>query len=988
MSGKGSKRLVIVESPTKAKTIRRFLPTGYQVEASMGHVRDLPASAAEIPKDVKSQPWARLGVNPDENFMPLYVVPSKKKKVVNQLKTALKDASELYIATDEDREGESIGWHLLEVLNPKVPVKRMVFHEITEEAIRRALEATRDIDHNLVDAQETRRILDRLVGYSISPLLWKKIAPKLSAGRVQSVAVRLLVIREKDRLAFIPARYWDMKAMLAKVSASDQADGRAFESVLTKLSGVRLATGKDFAEETGKLKTNLTAGENVIVLSEDDAKRLAAALQSASWNVAKVDTRQSKRSPAPPFTTSTLQQEASRKLSMSAKETMRVAQGLYENGYITYMRTDSTNLSQEAINASRQAVTRRYGDDYLSDKPRQYKTKSRNAQEAHEAIRPAGTDMKTADEYKLFGVEARLYDLIWKRTVATQMAEARLQLVTVHIDAKGQNADGQTVEATFRASGRTTVFAGFFRAYVEGSDDPDAALDEREQPLPELAEGDALNCSSLAPLGHETKPPARFTEASLVKLLEQEGIGRPSTYASIIDTVIRRGYVRKQGSQLIPTFTAFATNNLLEHQFKQLVDTGFTADMEQILDDIATGELPARPYLEAFYKGKGDEEGLVERVEEGLESVDARAVSTLKFAKWGDYLVRVGRYGPYVEGEIDGETVTASVPPEYAPADIDADMLEQLLTAGNAGDESFGEHPDTGREMLLKRGPYGPYLEMETDDKKPKRTSLPKGVEPADVTRELATDLLNLPRTVGHHPDTGKPITVQIGRFGPYAKHSSTSASLGKDDDLLTVGFERVLEIIQKKEAKNKPLRTVAEHPETGEPITIKAGRYGPYVEHQKTKVSLPKDQDVDSLIESLELEEALALLATKEGSKRGGKQGSKQGGKRKTKAAKKTSKKKSSSKTKSSAKASKQPKASPRDLEPFLAELDDDVRQVVARLEGMAGNNPQDVASVADSLGLKEEDVQAAHKRGMFKLRMAYGKARKANAANSAEAA
>jgi DNA topoisomerase-1 len=629
MSGKGSKRLVIVESPTKAKTIRRFLPSGYQVEASMGHVRDLPASAAEIPKDVKSQPWARLGVNPDENFMPLYIVPSKKKKVVNQLKMALKDASELYIATDEDREGESIGWHLLEVLNPKVPVKRMVFHEITEDAIRNALEATRDIDHNLVDAQETRRILDRLVGYSISPLLWKKIAPKLSAGRVQSVAVRLLVMREKDRLAFVPASYWDMKAMLAKLGEANSGENsRAFESVLTKLSGVRLATGKDFAEETGKLKTTLTAGENVIVLSEDDAKRLAEELKNAAWQVAKVDTRQSKRSPAPPFTTSTLQQEASRKLNMSAKETMRVAQGLYENGYITYMRTDSTNLSQEAISASRQAVTRRYGEDYLSDKPRQFKTKSRNAQEAHEAIRPAGTDMKTADEHKLSGVEARLYDLIWKRTVATQMAEARLQLVTVHIDAKGQNAAGQTIEATFRASGRTTVFAGFFRAYVEGSDDPDAALDEREQPLPDLTEGDALNCSSLTPLGHETKPPARFTEASLVKLLEQEGIGRPSTYASIIDTVMRRGYVRKQGSQLIPTFTAFATNNLLEHQFQQLVDTSFTADMEQILDDIATGELPARPYLEAFYKGKGDDEGLVERVEEGLESVDARAVST------------------------------------------------------------------------------------------------------------------------------------------------------------------------------------------------------------------------------------------------------------------------------------------------------------------------------------------------------------------------
>ncbi|MEM7735645.1 MAG: type I DNA topoisomerase [Deinococcota bacterium] len=971
------KRLVIVESPTKAKTIRRFLPSSYQVEASMGHVRDLPASAAEIPKEVKGQSWARLGVNPDENFEPLYIVPSKKKKVVNQLKSALKDASELYIATDEDREGESIGWHLLEVLDPKVPVKRMVFHEITEDAILGALEATRDINHHLVDAQETRRILDRLVGYSISPLLWKKIAPKLSAGRVQSVAVRLMVLREKERLAFVPAGYWDLKALL---EPNAQPDARAFESVLTKVGGIRVATGKDFAEDTGKLKPKLVAGENVVLLSQQDAFDLATSLEQASWQVAKVETRNAKRNPAAPFTTSTLQQEASRKLGMSAKETMRTAQGLYENGYITYMRTDSTHLSSEAISASRAAVERRYGTEYLSERPRQYKTKSRNAQEAHEAIRPAGTAMQTADEHKLTGVEARVYDLIWKRTVATQMAEARLKLVTVHIDASSTNTAGEAITATFRASGRTTEFPGFFRAYVEGSDDPDAALDEREQPLPDLTEGDTLTCNDLAKVEHETKPPARFTEASLVKLLEQEGIGRPSTYASIIDTVIRRGYVRKQSSQLVPTFTAFATNNLLEQQFNQLVDTGFTAGMEQVLDDIATGELAAKPYLESFYKGKqtgsDDAEGLVERVEDGLESVDARAVSTLEFPKWGKYLIRVGRYGPYVEGEIEGETVTTSVPPELAPADIDEAKLEELLTAGNAGDVSFGEHPDTGREMLLKSGPYGPYLEMESDEKKPKRTSLPKGVNPAEVTIEMAISLLNLPRVVGQHPDTGKNITVQIGRFGPYARHASTSASLGKDDDLLTVGFERVLEIIQKKEVKNKPLRIVGEHPESGETIDIREGRYGPYVKYRKVNVSLPKDAVVDEV----SIEDALALIATKADTKAGR---ASKGGAKKAKAKKKTTK----TKRKKAAKPAG-PKATPRDLEPFLTELDDDVRQVVIRLEGMEGHDAQDVASAADSLGLKEEDVQAAHKRGMFKLRMAYGKARKSQDKTSAQAA
>ncbi|MEJ2289043.1 MAG: type I DNA topoisomerase, partial [Deinococcales bacterium] len=615
-----------MESPTKARTIRRFLPPEYQVEASMGHVRDLPASAAEIPKDLKGKTWARLGVDVERGFKPLYVVSTRKKNVVSNLRSALKKADELYIATDEDREGESIGWHLVEVLKPDVPVKCMVFHEITEDAIRGALDSTRDIDVHLVDAQETRRVLDRLVGYSISPLLWKKIAPKLSAGRVQSVAVRLLVLREKERMRFTPATYWDLQARLRK-------DASAFGAVLTHLDGVRLAGGRDFDADTGRLKEGVEAGRDVLLLGEADARRLAEQARVAPWQVASVEERSATRSPSAPFTTSTLQQEASRKLGLAAKDTMRVAQELYENGYITYMRTDSTHLSQEAVEGSREAIERRYGSDYLSPRPRQFKGTARNAQEAHEAIRPAGRAMPTAEEHGLKGVQAALYELVWKRTLATQMADARLKFVTARITASTQQG-----EASFRASGRTILFPGFFRAYVEGSDDPEAALDDREQPLPELARGDALIADGVDAEGHETKPPARFTEASLVKLLEGEGIGRPSTYASIIDTIMRRGYARKNGSQLVPTFTAFATNNLLERQFAQLVDTEFTANMEAALDDIATGTLASTPYLRDFFLGAG---GIESRVSEGLEGIDAREISTIESERWEPCVVRV-----------------------------------------------------------------------------------------------------------------------------------------------------------------------------------------------------------------------------------------------------------------------------------------------------------------------------------------------------------
>ena len=854
------KRLVVVESPTKARTIREFLPAGaYRIEASMGHVRDLPASASEIPAKFKDQPWARLGVRADNGFEPLYIVPADKKKVVRQLKEALKDADELFIATDEDREGESIGWHLLQVLNPKVPVRRMVFHEITREAILAALDTTRHIDQNLVDAQETRRVLDRLVGYTLSPLLWKKIAPKLSAGRVQSVAVRLLVLREQERIAFVPASYWDLKATL-------EEKGQRFEATMIQHRGLRLATGRDFDDETGKLKKGLKQGRNILLLGEDEARALAQRLPHEPWRVTKVDVRQAKRSPAPPFITSTLQQEASRKLGLGAQKTMRVAQRLYEQGYITYMRTDSVHLSQEAIQASRRVVEQRYGREYLSHGPRQFRSKVRNAQEAHEAIRPAGNQMKTANEHGLKDLEARLYDLIWKRTVATQMADARLRLVTALIDA-GTGSD----VATFRATGRTIVFPGFFRAYVEGSDNPEAALENRDQPLPELQEGDTPTCKKVEPAGHETKPPARFTEAALIKMLEKEGIGRPSTYATIMSTIQNRGYARRLGNTLVPTFTAFATNNLLEHQFEQLVDLGFTAGMEQVLDDIATGEREAASFLRSFYKG---DQGLEQRVEKALDAVDARAVSTITFPQWGACVVRVGKYGPYVEGEIDGEQHRASLPEELVPAEVSEEKLFALLQEGNTPDDVLGIHPEAEQPILLRKGPYGHYVQLGDDEQqgKPRRMSLPKGLAPDAVTLSMAVDLLNLPRTLGEHPETRQPIMVSIGRYGPYAQHGRSFASLKDTDDIFTIGLERALELIAEKEAKSRALRVIGQHPESGEPIEVWAGRYGPYVKHQRLNATLKKDQAP----ETVTMEEALQLLEERaakkgKGKRRGG---------------------------------------------------------------------------------------------------------------------
>ena len=828
------KKLVIVESPTKARTIRSYLGDEFEIEASMGHVRDLPSSAREVPESLRKHKWASLGVNVDDDFEPLYVVPKDKQKVVAQLKKQLKKADELYIATDEDREGESIGWHLIQVLEPKVPVKRMVFHEITKDAIVSALDKTRDIDTNLVEAQETRRLLDRLVGYSISPVLWRVISKGLSAGRVQSVAVRLLVQREKERMAFVPASYWDLKAALRQ-------NGTGFEAVMTHYRGIRLASGSDFDDDTGRLKAGLTPDKDVLLLSEEDARALAERLPSAPWRVVNINERVSKRSPAPPFITSTLQQEASRKLSLSARETMRVAQRLYEHGHITYMRTDSTNLSREAVDGSRRAVEKRYGKEYLSDGLRQYGGKVRNAQEAHEAIRPAGGAMKTSRELGLSGIDARLYDLIWSRTIASQMADARIRLVTASIEARDEDN-----VAAFRASGRSIDFPGFFRAYVEGSDDPDAAIENQEAPLPKLQEGDTPDCDDVKALGHETRPPARYTEATLIRTLESEGIGRPSTYATIIDTVINRGYVRKVGTQLAPSFTAFAANNLLEAQFHKLVDVGFTAEMEQVLDDIAAGEEESTPYLRRFY-----DKGIESAIATVKEKVDPKEISTIHSPKWNGFVVRVGQYGPYLEVDVDGEQVRASLPQDLLPGEVTLEKLQEIAEAATAEDEVLGVHPEHNKPVFLKDGPYGPYVQLGEDDEKPrpKRQSLAPGLTKADVSFDVALDLLALPRVLGQHPDSGKDVKASIGRFGPYVQHEKTYASLKKGvDDVLKVELPRALELLAEKERKNKPLRVLGDHPETGDPIEVWAGRYGPYVKHQKTNASLPKGIEPDDV--------------------------------------------------------------------------------------------------------------------------------------------
>ncbi|QNI99480.1 DNA topoisomerase I/ omega subunit [Synechococcus sp. A15-62] len=850
--------LVIVESPTKAKTIRGFLPKEFKVEASMGHVRDLPNNASEIPASAKGQKWANLGVNTEADFEPLYVVPKDKKKTVRELKDALKGADQLLLATDEDREGESISWHLLQLLAPKVPVKRMVFHEITKEAIGKALDQTRDLDMELVHAQETRRILDRLVGYTLSPLLWKKVAWGLSAGRVQSVAVRLLVQRERARRAFRSGSYWDLKAQL-------EQSGSGFEAKLTHVGGQRIATGNDFDESTGGLK----AGSAVRLLSQSEAKALAESVRSSAWTVDAVEEKPTVRKPVPPFTTSTLQQEANRKLRLSARETMRCAQGLYERGFITYMRTDSVHLSDQAINASRNCVESLYGKEYLSKGPRQFSTKARNAQEAHEAIRPSGESFRTPGETGLDGRDLAVYELIWKRTVASQMAEARLTMLSV---------DLSSGEASFRASGKRIDFPGFFRAYVEGSDDPDAALEGQEVLLPALSVGDAPEPKNVEPLGHQTQPPARFSEASLVKMLEKEGIGRPSTYASIIGTIVDRGYATLLGNALTPSFTAFAVTALLEEHFPELVDTSFTARMENTLDEISHGKVQWLPYLEGFYKG---DEGLENQVQQREGDIDPGASRTIDLEGLSS-VVRIGRFGAYLEAKRvsdDGEEelIKATLPREITPADLDEEQAELILKQKADGPEAIGEDPETGDLVYLLFGQYGPYVQrgqVSDENPKPKRASLPKGQKPEDLTLEDALGLLRLPRLLGEHPDGGR-IQAGLGRFGPYVvwdkgKGEKDYRSLKGDDDVLAVGLSRALELLampKRGRGGRTALKDLGKPEGSDETIQVYDGPYGLYVKQGKVNASLPEGKGADDVT----LEEAVELLAAKAASKKGG---------------------------------------------------------------------------------------------------------------------
>jgi DNA topoisomerase-1 len=843
----GSK-LVIVESPAKARTIAGYLGRGYVVESSIGHIRDLPRNAGDVPAGLKQEPWSRLGVDVDNDFKPLYVVPKEKKSQITKLRSLLKDADELYLATDEDREGESIAWHLTEVLNPRVPVRRLVFHEITPEAIRRSLDEPRDLDRRLVDAQEARRILDRLVGYEISPVLWKMVRPRLSAGRVQSPAIRILVERERERMAFRSAGYWDIEGTFA---ATDPAG--SFTATLIQVDGVRVATGRDFGA-TGEL-----GSAKVIRLDRAAAEALAADLEDAPFEVSALDRRPYRRSPYAPFRTSTLQQEAGRKLRFSSQRTMQVAQRLYESGYITYMRTDSTALSETAVAAARAEVGGRYGSDYLPSKPRVYRSKVKNAQEAHEAIRPAGDTFRTPEEVagEVPSEQARLYDLIWKRTIASQMSDAVGESVAVRV--AGTSRSGRPAE--FAASGKVITFPGFLRAYVEGSDDPDAALEDEERRLPPLEVGRALSAEALEPKGHETKPPNRYTEASLVRRLEELGIGRPSTYASIIQTIQDRGYAFKRGSALVPSFTAFATVALLEQHFRTLVDYDFTARMEDDLDDIAAGDREATPWLAEFYFGNG-RPGLKRAVSEGLGEIDAREVNSIPIGDDDEdrpIVVRSGRFGPYVQRGED----TASIPEDLPPDELTVEKAAELLDQPN-GERVVGTDPETGSDVLAREGRYGPYVQLGQagGGTKPKTASLFKGMTVEGVTLEEALSLLSLPRVIGVDPTTGEEVTAQNGRYGPYLKRGSETRSLDEEQEIFTVSLDeagrRFAEPKRRRGARSAgPLRELGVEPDTGYAVEVRDGRFGPYVTDGGVNASLGRSDAV----ETITLERATELL-------------------------------------------------------------------------------------------------------------------------------
>ncbi|WP_026240474.1 type I DNA topoisomerase [Parafrankia discariae] len=861
-NGNGT-RLVIVESPAKAKTIAGYLGPGWQVESSIGHIRDLPRSAADVPPAHKGKPWARLGVDVDNGFEPLYVVSPDKKVQVSKLKSLVKDASELYLATDEDREGEAIAWHLLQTLKPTVPVKRMVFHEITPQAIQRAVDSPREINENLVNAQETRRILDRLYGYEVSPVLWKKVMPKLSAGRVQSVATRVLVERERARMRFRTAEYWNIEGVFQQTVAHDGAalDTTPLPATLVALDGRRLASGRDFAP-TGELTS-----DGVALLDEAGARALAGRLTGAAFAVRSVETKPYRRSPYPPFMTSTLQQEAGRKLRFSSQRTMQVAQRLYENGYITYMRTDSTNLSETALVAARDQARTLYGAEYVPDRPRTYAKKVKNAQEAHEAIRPAGDHFRTPGEVRseLDGDSFRLYELIWQRTVASQMADARGTSATIRLGATSSSGE----DAEFSASGKVITFPGFLRAYVEGADDPDAELEDRERRLPDVRRGDPLATRTLTPRGHTTSPPPRFTEASLVKTLEELGIGRPSTYASIIGTIQDRGYVWKKGSALVPSFVAFAVVGLLEDHFTRLVDYQFTASMEDDLDAIAAGTAASTDWLTGFYFGLPDTtdtggsaavEGLKHLVGERLGEIDAREVNSIPLGKADDgepVVVRVGRYGPYVQ-HADGR---ASVPDEVAPDELTVERALELLAAPS-GDRLLGTDPKTGASITAKAGRYGPYV--TTDGEPPQTASLLRTMSLETVTLEDALRLLTLPRVLGTDAE-GAEVTAQNGRYGPYVKRGTDSRSLESEDQLFTVTLEEALALLAQPKARGRrqaaqtpPLRELGPDPATERPMVLREGRFGPYVTDGETNASLRKGDAV----ETITVERAAELLA------------------------------------------------------------------------------------------------------------------------------
>ncbi|MGW3130957.1 type I DNA topoisomerase [Streptomyces sp. NPDC001076] len=864
-TAQGGRRLVIVESPAKAKTIKGYLGPGYVVEASVGHIRDLPNGAAEVPEQYTGE-VRRLGVDVEHDFQPIYVINADKRAQVKKLKDLLKESDELFLATDEDREGEAIAWHLQEVLKPKIPVKRMVFHEITKDAIRAAVANPRQLNQKLVDAQETRRILDRLYGYEVSPVLWKKVMPRLSAGRVQSVATRLVVERERERIAFRSAEYWDLTGTFGTGRAGDPSDPSSLVARLQAVDGKRVAQGRDF-DSLGQLKT-----ANTLHLDEANARALAAALENTRFSVRSVESKPYRRSPYAPFRTTTLQQEASRKLGFGAKATMQVAQKLYENGYITYMRTDSTTLSDTAIAAARAQVTQLYGADYLPSAPRTYAAKVKNAQEAHEAIRPSGDRFRTPAETGLTGDQFKLYELIWKRTVASQMKDATGNSVTVKIG--GTASDGRDVE--FSASGKTITFHGFLKAYVEGADDPNAELDDRERRLPQVSEGDALSAEEITVDGHATKPPARYTEASLVKELEEREIGRPSTYASIIGTILDRGYVFKKGTALVPSFLSFAVVNLLEKHFGRLVDYDFTARMEDDLDRIAAGQAQAVPWLKRFYfgegegtaaggaadagNGDGDHLGGLKELVTDLGAIDAREVSS--FPVGNGIVLRVGRYGPYIErGEKDSEGhQRADVPEDLAPDELSVELAEELL-AKPSGDFELGADPETGHQIIARDGRYGPYVtevlpegtpKTGKNAVKPRTASLFKTMSLDTVTLEDALRLMSLPRVVGTDAE-GQEITAQNGRYGPYLKKGTDSRSLTSEDQLFTITLEEALQIYSQPKQRGRaaakpPLKELGTDPVSEKPVVVKDGRFGPYVTDGETNATLRSGDSVEEI--------------------------------------------------------------------------------------------------------------------------------------------